>query len=597
MHCRLLILTLALSAILRFDAGAQTSAPVVSSPVVVVNQAGSPSVSAVSITGQNFGWPTLSTSNRIHVVSPGGTYDIRAADPGVVFWHPDRIVVRLSASIASGTVQVTSFDGQQLLTGTATAIDKVFSLDVFDLGAYPSTVAADSHGRVFVNEAFHRNLAVVDATGAVQNYPIPVPPDGGPFASNLNFFGTSPVDFRTPMSITGDGIVVDSGGNVWFTEGGQGAYGGIYPNRSRIVRFDPGKKKFRVYDVPADNSQVSAIAVVSGRVWFATGAHDVENYVVGGQPVVVRAHVPAKIVSFDPGRIPFGDGTTIDYSRVSLSRVCAVGSNETSCYHEYPIPDSCTLGTDGFADCTHGGWIATRPLSLLVAAADGKVWYGDYGGPLARQPFLGTGLSFVFASPGNNVVGRVTPTSTVSGSPMIDLFPLAKPLAGGRPTTIAEATSGDIAISENLDNTFSLLSKTSVVGSPATCMQLQANHKNSCMSEIFVPDFSYKDVDGTKHVAVNGSSVDPGQGEGVYGIGFDGDRNLWFTQTGPDQPNRLPSLGYVTPDWAKVVRLPPMGIFPARTGYSGLGMTVDQSGNVWFADFLRQRVSRLRRTL
>jgi streptogramin lyase len=446
-----------------------------------------------------------------------------------------------------------------------------------------------------VNEAFHRNLAVVDSSGAVQSYPIPVPPDGGPFASNLNFFGTSPVDFRTPMSITGDGIVVDSGGNVWFTEGGQNGYGGIYPNRSRIVRFDPGKKKFRVYDVPEDNSQVSAIAVVSGRVWFATGAHDVENYVENGLPVVVRAHVPAKIVSFDLGRIAFGDGTTIDYSRASLSSVCAVGSNDTSCYHEYPIPDSCTLGADGVADCTHGGWIATRPLSLLVAGVDGKVWYGDYGGPLARLPLFGS--SFVIPSPGNNLVGRVQPTSVVSGSPAIDLFPLATPLVGGRPTAIAEATNGDIAISEYLDNTISLLRRTSVIGSPATCMQLQANHKNSCMSEAFVPDFSYTDVDGTKHAAVNGSTVDPGQGDGVYGIGYDGAGNLWFAQTGPDQPNRLPSLGYVSPDWTKVVRLPPMGIFPARTGYSGLGMTVAQNGDVWFADFLRTRVSRLRKTL
>ena len=96
------------------------------------------------------------------------------------------------------------------------------------------------------------------------------------------------------MSVTGDGIAVDSGGNVWFTKGGQSPYDGVHPNHSRIIRFDPGKKKFRVYDLPGDNSQVSALAFVSGRIWYATGAHDVENYVENRQPVVVRRMFPRR---------------------------------------------------------------------------------------------------------------------------------------------------------------------------------------------------------------------------------------------------------------------------------------------------------------
>jgi hypothetical protein len=588
-------LAFALRVLARLDADAQTSAPVVDAPVVAVYESGAPAVSAISMTGWNFGWPTTSSGNYVRVVSAGSTYTVRAADPGVVLWHPDRIVVRLSALVMNGTVQVGTVAGQQTLTSAATAIDRVFALDAFNLAAYPSAVAVDPSGRAFVNHAFQSSLSVIDTSNTVHTYAIPLPADGGPFASTLNFFGSSQVDYATSMSVTGDGIAVDSGGNVWFTKGGQSPYDGVHPNHSRIIRFDPGKKKFRVYDLPGDNSQVSALAFVSGRIWYATGAHDVENYVENGQPVVVRAHVPAKIVSFDPSRVPFSDGLSIDYSRTSLSRVCAVGSRDTSCYHEYPIPDSCTLDADGSAECSRGGWLPTRPSSLLVARTDGLVWYADHGGPLLRTLLWGSW--YVMPSPGNNVIGRVQPTSTVTVVPAIDLFPLATPIAGGRPGTLAEAANGDIAVSEQLDNTLSFLRRAAVLGSGASCTRLAQNNKNPCMSEAFVPDFSYMDSDGTMHLATNGPTVDPGQGEGVFGVGYDGGGNLWFTQTGPNQPDRLPSLGYVTPDRAKVVRLPPLGVFPGKAAYSGLGMTVDQNGSVWFADFLRQQVGRLRKVL
>jgi streptogramin lyase len=380
-------------------------------------------------------------------------------------------------------------------------------------------------------------------------------------------------------------------GKVWFTEGGQRAYTGVNPNHSRVVQFDPATSTFQVYNVPGDNNAISGLTYANGRMWFASSAHEVENYIVNGQPQRNVAHIPAKLVSFDPNQVPFTDGTTFDYSQAPLGLVCASGANEASCYHEYP-----------FADCSSWPFFCssnsnpTRPGNLLADPA-GDIWFTDFGGAVAPCAMSSNPGPFCPASgiaPGNNLIGRVHPT-TVIGTPSIDQFPLPAPITGNLavsqfrsgPWALARASDGHIIVSEFLDSTLARLDVTMIPS--GSCTQLDANGNNPCIQELVIPEARYP-----------GSSVGGGfqtvnlADEGVQGIALDASGNVWFAQTAPNLQNRVASLGFVKADWSGIVRLPPLNPFPGRGAYSGAGLAVGPSGEIWFADFYRQRVGRLR---
>jgi len=56
------------------------------------------------------------------------------------------------------------------------------------------------------------------------------------------------------------------------------------------------------------------------------------------------------------------------------------------------------------------------------------------------------------------------------------------------------------------------------------------------------------------------------------------------------------SLGFVTPDWRHIVRLPPLSLFPGEGGVAAAGIAIDPAtGDIWLSEFYRKRIGRLRK--
>jgi hypothetical protein len=54
------------------------------------------------------------------------------------------------------------------------------------------------------------------------------------------------------------------------------------------------------------------------------------------------------------------------------------------------------------------------------------------------------------------------------------------------------------------------------------------------------------------------------------------------------------SLGFVTPDWSEVVRLPPLASYPGDGNAAATGLAIDPSTcDIWFCEFWRRRIGHL----
>jgi len=247
--------------------------------------------------------------------------------------------------------------------------------------------------------------------------------------------------------------------------------------------------------------------------------------------------IGAKIVSFDPEAIPYDNH--FDFSRPLWHQVCGPGEPDDSCYHVYPLPNE-----------------HSYPAHLVIDA-EGYVWYTGYWG---------------------DAMGRLNPeTGEVEEFPLPEPIGQAPPVpfVGCGPWQMVIADNGDVVFNEFFDNTldrFDILR----VGDPE-CLELDSTGYNPCIQELVVPEADL----------VN---------EQVHSIAFDDERKLWFTQHGPDEPGGRVSLGFVTPDWRHIVRLPPLSLFPGEGGAAAAGIAIDPAtGDIWFAEFYRQRIGRLRK--
>ena len=245
----------------------------------------------------------------------------------------------------------------------------------------------------------------------------------------------------------------------------------------------------------------------------------------------------AKVGSFDPEGMEWDNH--FDFS-VSLDHlVCPPGEVRDDCYQIFELPNP-----------------TAQPAHLLVHS-DGSIWQTSFWG---------------------NAIGRLVPEM---GEITVYPLPVAigesdpVPIVGSGPWQILEEPGGDVVFNEFFDCTLGRFD-VDRVGDPA-CEILGEDGRNECIEELVV------------------SSMDSSH-EQIHSIARDADGNLWFTQHADDAIETDTSVGYVTPDWAHVIRLPPFADFPGEGGPASTGIAIDEAtGDIWFAEFWRQRIGRLRR--
>ncbi len=245
----------------------------------------------------------------------------------------------------------------------------------------------------------------------------------------------------------------------------------------------------------------------------------------------------AKIASFDPERAPWNNHFAFN---VSINHhVCAPGSPTDDCWQVFELPNP-----------------TAQPAHLLVHPS-GDVWYTAYWG---------------------NALGRLEPeTGVIEEYPLPPAIGTAPPVwvVGSGPWQILLGPNDDIVFNEFFDSTLGRF-RISRLGDPA-CLSLNAQDRNPCIEEVVVPG-----VDLEHHQ--------------LHSIAYDPVGRLWFTQhTGKDQLDSTATLGFVTADSSAVVLLPSLAGYDPDDAPSAAGIAIDPVTNdIWFAEFWRQRIGRLR---
>jgi streptogramin lyase len=540
--------------------------PVVNAPVVVVSSTSPTNMSSLEIIGSGFGVPSPTSQLRLNV---GTQFTYNATDPEIKSWTDTRIVAQVARAISSGTLRVRNAVGWSVGN---TPIDTIYNYTTYKVptgdndpdpslrtNAIPFAIALDASSRVWINQEFHASLQVWapgNPPGSeVATIALPHPPGPGPFAM---FSPLNGADQQTRLSQSGEDIVVDVDGSVWFTEGGGGSliYDGDYPNHSRIVRYDPAAQTFRVFNIPGDNNMVWGLAIdrtqpANPRVWFTSNAHESEVYSDLGRVV---GHVGAKLTSFNPNSSTLYNAP-LDYSSQSKNLICLPNADDTNCYHEYEIPEAFNSWCgNSYADPKN-----TLGAAHIAVDPSGFIWYTS--------------------NLGGNSIGRLNRTTGA-----IVRFPLPKSIGGSAtaihyqsaPWQIAARPNGDIVFTQESDSTIARFVVSRMATDPNGCTEL-VNGSNPCVDELVIPDADL-------------------YGGGVHSIAFDASGKTWFTEAGSARAGRLTSIGYVTADWQAVIRFPPLGVFAGSPHFAGAGIAVHPgTGDLWFADYRSQRLCRLQR--
>jgi streptogramin lyase len=507
-------------------------------------------------------------------------------------WTNARILVRSpSSAAAAATAQVCAPE----LSSEPVPVLR-YAYDHFDLppspgtNAVPLAVAADAAGRVFVNEEFHTQLKWLGPAGSWAQLDLPQAPGPGIFAQTV--FG----DTRSRIATFGEAILVDPAGRVWLTESGPGPYDGPNPNHSRIVMLDPGTSSVTAFNVPGDDNGALGLAwdEARHRIWFTQGRR--------ASPDVPAAIVhEARLSSFDPDRIvpdnvfdfapgetclkdagaPVGtcSGTThrrcaTDHDCVLADRVCPPGgADDGPCFREYELPADAGV---------------VLPSHLLVHS-DGSIWYSAYwgGNHIGRlDPSTGSIQRFPLPDPEGKRACDYGSCSCFSGDaslrcPQNCCLYL---LLGWGPWSLVEDRAGAVLFCGQTGLEVAAFDVGRLAN--AECRSLDRSGRNPCIRQWPVPG------------AAPATDL-------VHSIALDADGRVWVTSS-PDlghesDPLHPASVGFLDPPSGRIHMLPPLSLFPYTDGtgrfvsFGGAGIAVDGGGAIWFADFYRHRLGRLRR--
>lgn len=243
----------------------------------------------------------------------------------------------------------------------------------------------------------------------------------------------------------------------------------------------------------------------------------------------------AKVVGFDPELIPWDND--FDFSTSLDHLIGTPGDPGDAVYHFYDVPN-----------------LTAQPAHLL-AKDNGDIWFTHYWGrAIARlQPDINVVTTYPVPDP----ISKATPAYIV----------------GAGPWEIKEAPNGDIIFNEFFDATITRFD-ISRADDPLT-WQLDADGKNPGMTDIVLPRYDPKL-------------------EQMHSIAYDLQGRLWYTIHVADTLGLNASVGYVTPDWQHITRIPPMEDDSHSRAWTADGIAVDpNSGDIYFCEFWRKRIGRL----
>jgi streptogramin lyase len=274
------------------------------------------------------------------------------------------------------------------------------------------------------------------------------------------------------------------------------------------------------------------------RIWTVPGDHN-EAKGIEWDPGRRRiwfseggAGAGARLTSFDPERLtPDGDGSAPGPGR------CAPGETSGACFLSFPLPDP-----------------GAQPAHVRIDR-DGHVWT---------------------AGSWSNALYRLDPESGA-----VVAYPLPPSQSDAREAAAVGACPWQLRIGPDARLYFNEFFDASLgrfdalrADDPA-CTRLDEAGRNPCIDEL--------DVVGAQRAGLR-----------IHSIAFDARGRLWFSGH-DDSDGSLATLGFATPDWREVVRLPPLARFPADRAPASAGIAVDPvTGDVWFAEFWRGRIGRLR---
>jgi streptogramin lyase len=242
------------------------------------------------------------------------------------------------------------------------------------------------------------------------------------------------------------------------------------------------------------------------------------------------------IVGFDPELIPWDNNFAFDSS---LDHQLCSSLTETGCYQRYQLEDT-----------------ASHPAHLLVTD-DGKIWFTAFWG---------------------RSIGRLDPvTGIVNKYPVPQTISKALPsyIVGPGPWEILEAPNGDIIFNEFFDATITRFDIN--MADDISALELDISGNNPAMTDRVIPFYNSRK-------------------ESIHSIAYDTLGNLWYTIHTPNEPHLKGSLGYLTPDWNHMTRLPPLKKFPGTGSAMADGIAMDDTtGDIWFCEFQRKRIGRLKR--
>ena len=398
---------------------ADTPAPVVDQSIVATVRAG-----ALTLTGMDLGEASAGSAMLFDYGTRSAT--VISDSPLVERWQSDRIDLLIPWEVVSGELRVVvngvASDPVELLVFDYDSVDIPISPGTMDR---PHAVAVGEDGTAWLNQEFHLQLKAGSADGSYRAIDIPQMDGPGIFALNLQGDG------RSHISWLAAGITVEESGDVWFTQGGAGFYGGTYLNTSRVVKYSPSSDRFSCYVVPTDNAQVMDVLVDDdrGMVWYTETGFETGAAISGFRPDALDSDC-------------FSDPETL----TERPQICEDASLD--CHDRFRLPVS-----------------HSYPAQLAMDDS-GDIWFTEFwNGSIGRlDPETGQIVEFPL------------PVSTVGEGPGL--------IVGSGPWSIEFDSTGNIWVSELMDAAI-LRVDVSRIDEPG-CLGLTPSGSNPCITEVFV---------------------------------------------------------------------------------------------------------------
>jgi len=603
---------------------ASAATPVISGPVVASFSPGNGL--SVTVAGSGFlggYFPQIVFSGSLSLTIT--LVDINNPDYRIKKWTDDQILVdNIPEAALTAQIKVKHFAGESTQTTVSYLYDWI---STFDAGtnssnASPLALAMGTQPTLWINQEFHTNFLKIDL---VSGKLIPLPSPGGRAVFELN--GSS-----SPISGSGESVVVDAAGKAWFSESGAGP---LYPpspiqNHSRIVRYDPAAPNALPleYNIPGDDNRLCGLALdpSRGRIWYASGARQPSPYY---SPAMY-----ARIGSFDPKETTaessgiasmYNYDFPIDGAYCTYPPFSIVGTCSTAAHKQCLNNADCILATQVCAIGSACNSEATNPSTGF--SYDANVFHeyrvmaepppsdppASYPRTIGHMLLDGTGTSralwyTVYDSwPHSARIGRLDPSQALPpteyplkpvpqtvtteyclGSPPPSDVRCTALFLGASPWEIAKAPSGDIVFTEHFAER---LGRFDITRAADSACQSIVGGVNPCINEVEIPA-----ADPTTHY--------------IHSIAYDKGNNLWFTMSYAHKDLRA-TVGFLKPDWSTFVMLPALSAFELESdgngpipcdeaagenvGVMATGMAADPVlGDMWFGEYCRKRVGRIR---